>query len=101
LASVEWETLRDEAARAGKPVLVGEAGVFANYLRRPPDWQQIDHELGLACLREQVQGLWAQGFAGALYWHYGNPDSTPQDECPALALFPQYGRALREAWRGR
>lgn len=98
LRSVEWDTLKAEAAKTGKPIFAGETGIFANYLRRGPDWQRIDHDLGLACFREQVQGLRAQGFVGALYWHYGSPDSMPGDESPVLALFPQYAKALREAW---
>jgi len=98
LEAAEWEKLQAEARKLGKPILVGESGVFANYLRRPPDWLAINHDQGVACLREQVQALKDHGFAGALYWHYGNPDSTPQDENPALMLFPRYAQVLREAW---
>ncbi len=39
-----------------------------------------------------------RGLAGALYWPYGNPDSTPGDENPPLLHHPDYGRALREVW---
>jgi len=91
---------RRRRPRLASPVFAGETGVFANYLRRGPDWQRIDHDLGLACFREQIEGMRAQGLAGALYWHDGSPDSAPGDESPALALFPPYGKALREAWRG-
>ena len=99
LASDEWPTLSAQGRQVGKPILVGEAGVFANYLRKPPDWK-IDHALGVACLREHLQGLKAHGLAGVLYWPYGSPDSTPNDETPALALFPQYVPVLQETWRG-
>jgi hypothetical protein len=97
LASIEWEALQAAARQAGKPILCGESGVFANYLRSPPAWA-IDHALGLACHREHQQALAAKGLAGTLYWHYGNPDTTANDESPALSLFPAYAQALREIW---
>ena len=97
LASEEWPVLSAQAKRAGKPVLVGESGVFANYLRKPPGWG-IDHALGVACLREHLQGLKAHGLAGLLYWPYGSPDSTPNDETPALVCCPQYVEVLQETW---
>lgn len=99
LASVEWEQLSAAARTAGKPILSGETGVFANYLRKAPNWQEIDHELGVACFEEHLRGMKERGFAGALYWIYGNPDSVPNQEHPVLALFPQYGKALREAFQ--
>ncbi|MBI5831793.1 MAG: hypothetical protein HZB16_05685 [Armatimonadetes bacterium] len=99
LASVEWEELRAAARKAGKPIFCGETGVFANYLRRAPNWQEIDHPLGLASFRDHLRAMSGNGFVGALYWHYGNPDTTPADEHPALALFPEYGKCLREAWQ--
>jgi len=98
LQSVEWEAVRAKARDLGKPLMCGECGVFANYLRSAPNWQAIDHELGIRCFREHVAGLKAHGLAGALYWSYGNPDSTPGDENPVLTFHPQYGRVLREAW---
>ncbi len=98
LASVEWLDLQTRAREAGKPVLCGECGVFANYLRSAPNWENIDHDLGARCFREHVEGLKAHGLAGALYWAYGNPDSTSGDENPALTYHPQYGQILREAW---
>lgn len=99
LESAEWQAVRQQAAQLGKPILCGECGVFANYLRSAPDWQRIDHALGLRCLREHVAGLRREGLAGALYWAYGNPDSTVQDENPSLVLFPEYGTTLLETWR--
>ncbi len=98
LKSVEWETLQAAAQEAGKPVMCGECGVFANYLRRPPNWKLIDHDLGLKCFREHATGVRSHGLAGALYWPYGNPDSTPGDENPPLLHHPDYGRVLREVW---
>lgn len=97
LRSVEWEALRTAAREAGKPILCGESGLFANYLRSPPAWA-IDHTLGLACHREHQQALAAKGLAGTLYWHYGNPDSTANDENPALTLFPAYVQVLKDVW---
>jgi hypothetical protein len=97
LESVEAAALMGEARRVGKPVLCGECGVFANYLRKPADLA-IDHALGLACLREHVQGVRDAGFAGALYWPYGSPDSGPNDEMPALNLFPEYATVLTGIW---
>lgn len=98
LESVEWDALQGEVKLLGKPILCGEFGVFANYLRNPPEWK-IDHELGLQCLHEHVQRLHEAGYAGALYWPYGNPDSTDNDEIPALTLFPRYVETFNEAWR--
>lgn len=100
LGSVEWDKLKAEAARLGKPVMAGEVGVAAHYLRKPPD-NAIDHTLGVGCLREHLKGVRDRGFAGALYWPYGSPDSTANDENPALTLFPEYGRALRAVWSSK
>ena len=97
--SVEMAALHTESKRTGKPLLVGETGVAAHYLRQPPNWQEIHHDQGVEQLREHLEGLRGTGFAGALLWHYGNPDSTVQDEYPALKLFPQYADALSTAWR--
>jgi len=100
LRSVEWEAVRERARELGKPLTCGECGVFANYLRSAPNWRAINHELGAQCFREHVAGLKAHGLAGALYWSYGNPDSTAGDENPALTFHPQYGRILKEGWAG-
>ncbi len=98
LDSVEWDEVQAKARELGKPLMCGECGVFANYLRAAPNWQEINHELGAQCFREQVAGLKERGLAGALYWSYGNPDSTAGDENPSLTFHPQYGRILRETW---
>ena len=98
LASVEWDKVRQKAQAIGKPVLVGECGVFARYLRKPPNLALIDHQLGTMYFREHVQGIKESRFAGALYWSYGNPDSKPSDHTPPLVLIPQYAKALRETW---
>lgn len=98
LASVEWPELQAKARELGKPMMCGECGVFANYLRSAPNWQLIDHDLGARCFREHVTGLRAHGLAGALYWPYGNLDSTPDDENPAVIFHPQYARILRDVW---
>ena len=97
LASVEWPAVRARAQELGKPLMCGECGVFANYLRSAPDWQKINHELGAKCFRQHVEGLASHGVAGALYWAYGNPDSTAGDENPALTFHPQYARILKDA----
>lgn len=95
LASVEMPSLAAEAGRLRKPILVGESGVAARHTRRGPDWQTIHHDTGVDLLREFHQALAANPFAGVLHWHYGSPDSTAQDEFPALLLFPIYVEALR------
>ena len=95
LDSVEISHLTREARRLGKPILVGESGVAARHMRRGPDWQTIPHESGVNLLREFHQALTTFSFAGVLHWHYGSPDSTAQDEHPALHLFPQYAEAIR------
>ena len=95
LDSVEISHLTREARRLGKPILVGESGVAARHMRRGPDWQTIPHETGVNLLREFRQALSPFSFAGVLHWHYGSPDSTAQDEYPALVLFPQYLEANR------
>lgn len=95
LDSVEISHLAREARRLGKPILVGESGVAARHMRRGPDWQTIPHETGVNLLREFHQALSTFSFAGVLHWHYGSPDSTAQDEHPALHLFPQYAEAIR------
>jgi sialate O-acetylesterase len=95
LASVEMPLLGEEARRLGKPILIGESGVAAPYMRRSPVWKTIHHDIGVELLREFHQALAAYPFSGVLHWHYGNPDSTEKDEFPAMWLFPQYGEALR------
>ncbi|MCX6876381.1 MAG: cellulase family glycosylhydrolase [Verrucomicrobia bacterium] len=94
LASVEMPLLATEARRLGKPILIGESGVAAHYMRRGPDWQTIPHDIGVNLLRDFHQALAAQPFDGVLHWHYGSPDSTANEEYPALYLFPQYGEPL-------
>jgi len=95
LDSVEISHLTREAHRLGKPILIGESGVAARHMRCGPDWQMIPHETGVNLLREFHQALSPFSFAGVLHWHYGSPDSTAQDEYPALVLFPQYLEASR------
>lgn len=98
LASVEWDEVQARARELGKPVMCGECGVYANYLRSAPNWQVINHDLGVQCFREHTLGLREHGLAGALYWPYGNPDSTPGDENPALIFHPRYAHILQETW---
>ncbi|MHB1458400.1 MAG: glycoside hydrolase 5 family protein [Armatimonadota bacterium] len=98
LASVEWDKLTVAARKAGKPIMAGEVGIFANYLRKPPLWT-IDHELGVKCLKEQLSEMKKHKIAGVLYWPYGNPDSTSNDEIPPLSLFPQYMKAMKDVWQ--
>jgi hypothetical protein len=95
LASVELPALIAAAKRLGKPILIGESGISANVTRRGPDWKTIRHEASQALLREFHQALAPHPFAGLLHWHYGSPDSTAEDEYPALNLFPQYGEVLK------
>ena len=75
--------------------VVGESGIGVHVTRRGPDWQTIRHEANQALLREFHLALAPQPFAGLLHWHYGSPDSTEQDDYPALTLFPQYGEVLK------
>jgi hypothetical protein len=84
LASVEMPALTTEARRLGKPILVGESGVAAHFMRRGPDWQTIHHDEGVILLGEYHGALATHPFAGVLHWHFGNPDSAAQDEYPAL-----------------
>jgi hypothetical protein len=97
LESIEWSKLKPEAKKIGKPIMSGEFGVFANYLRKPD--LKIDHELGLECLKQHLQRIKSNGFTGALYWFYGNPDSTTEDECPPLILFPKYAELISYIWK--
>jgi hypothetical protein len=98
LESVEFTDVLREARRLGKPILAGEVGVSAGATRRPPDWQVIHHDVGESLFEELVAATREEGFAGALFWHYGNPDSQPGDEYPAVQLHPGYGARLRAAW---
>ena len=97
LQSIEWQKLKSEAKKIGKPIMSGEIGIFANYLRKPPALK-IDHELGLECLQEHAKGIKANGLAGVLYWYYGSPDSSVEDECPPLSLFPKYAELIKDIW---
>lgn len=98
LESVNFSDLRAEARRLGKPILAGEFGVPVGATRRPPVWTDIHHDVGQALLKDLVTELRKRGFAGALYWHFGNPDSLPDDQFPALDLHPGYGDRFRAAW---
>lgn len=100
LATVEMPSLASEARRLGKPILIGESGIGANFMRRGPDWQTIHHDTGVELLREFHLGLAAYPFAGVLHWHYGSPDSTAKDEYPALVLFPKYGEVIKTMPKG-
>lgn len=95
LASVELPALVAAAKRLSKPILIGESGIGAHVTRRGPDWKTIRHEASQALLREFHQALAPHPFAGLLHWHYGSPDSTAEDDYPALSLFPQYGEVLK------
>lgn len=99
LESVGFAELLRDARRLGKPLLAGEVGVSAGATRRPPDWHVIHHDVGEALFGELVAAVRDEGFAGALLWHYGNPDSLPDDEFPAVSLHPGYGDRLRAAWQ--
>ena len=94
----EWEKLKVAAQKAVKPIMSGEAGIFAYYLRKAPLWT-IDHRLGVECLKEQLSEMKKRGIVGVLYWHYGNPDSTSNDDIPPLSLFPQYMKAMKDVWQ--
>ncbi|MHB0998736.1 MAG: cellulase family glycosylhydrolase [Armatimonadota bacterium] len=98
LASVEWDRLTVAARKAGKPIMSGETGVCAQYLRQPPEWT-INHDLGVDCFRKQQIGMKNRQISGVLYWHYGNPDSKLNDDFPSLSLFPQYMKVMQEVWR--
>lgn len=98
LESVEFANVRSDARRLGKPILAGEVGVSAGATRRPPDWQVIHHDVGESLFEALVAATREEGFGGALIWHYGNPDSQPGDEYPAVQLHPGYGARLRAAW---
>jgi hypothetical protein len=95
LASVELPALIAKAQSLSKPILIGESGIGAHVTRRGPDWQTIRHEASQTLLREFHLALAPHPFAGLLHWHYGSPDSTEQDDYPALKLFPQYGEVLK------
>lgn len=99
LESVEFADVLREARRLGKPILAGEVGVSAGATRRPPDWQTIHHDVGESLFEELVAATREEGLAGALIWHYGNPDSQPGDEFPAVQIHPGYGARLRAAWQ--
>lgn len=98
LASVGFADLLRDARRLGKPILAGEVGISAQAMRRPPPSDEIDHTLGQALVEELVVAVRDAGFAGAVLWHYGNPDSQPADDFPAVWLHPGYGKRLRSAW---
>lgn len=99
LASVEFADVRREARQYGKPILAGEVGVSVGAMRRPPDWQTIHHDVGEALFGRLAAVVREQGFAGALIWHYGNPDSQADEQFPAVSLHPGYGARLQAAWR--
>lgn len=98
LESVEFAEVVKEANSTGKPLLVGETGVAAHFLRQPPNWKQIHHDQGVLLLKEQLTGLRAAGFAGVLLWHYGNADSHDGEEYAPVRLLPQYGEVLQNTW---
>ncbi|MCL5269118.1 MAG: glycoside hydrolase family 5 protein, partial [bacterium] len=62
LKSIEFDKLRPAAAAAGKPLIVGEFGVFKSFYKEQGpaiDW-----------MRELLGKIRANGFTGWLYWTY-------------------------------
>jgi Cellulase (glycosyl hydrolase family 5) len=101
LRSIEIAAVTTESQRCGKPILIGESGVAAHFMRRGPEWQTIHHDVGHGLFSEFHRALAGHPFAGVLHWHYGSPDSTAKDEHPALLLFPEYGERLKAVWKPR
>lgn len=62
LATVEYSSLKASASSAGKPLLVGEFGVFKSWALTP---QAVDD-----LIRKEPEFLLQTGFSGWLYWTY-------------------------------
>lgn len=97
MQSEEAPALEQEAARLGKPLFVGETGVFSQFLKAPGS-STIDYSLGITPMTETLQRLKADGISGALYWEYGNRPASPKYEGAPLRWFPAYIPAFVVAW---
>jgi hypothetical protein len=96
LLSVEWKQLSKAAKEAGKPIFAGETGIFAEqYLTK----NEFDNELAVSGYRQLVTRIKELGFAGTLYWFYGNPDNAQIARHPPMKHNPQYGSILVESPR--
>ena len=101
--SVELPSLQQEAARAGKPILIGETGVATSYLPGSSQKEGLtypfDYRLGLSLLKDHLLRLKTAQFAGVLLWSYGiSTDPSVQQHFPRLDLFPEYQEMLRQTW---
>ena len=93
VASDEWNTLRAAVLRAGLPVLAGEVGLYRDQWVTA-DTGAFDVEQIGSLLHSHMDQLRAKGFAGVLYWSYGDPQSTMEDPNPPLRLYPKLANAL-------
>jgi hypothetical protein len=98
LLSVEWKQLSKAAKKAGKPIFAGESGIFAEHYRNLAR-NEFDNELAVSGYRQLVTRLKELGFAGTLYWFYGNPDNAQIARHPPMKHNPQYGSILVESPR--
>ena len=79
MESVEFLVLRAEAARLGKPIIVGETGVHNAYTNRPELTIPDRIGLGTTYLHNHVRALRdAHRMDGVLFWLYGTAD-MPHD----------------------
>jgi hypothetical protein len=68
LKSVEWEAVREACRRAGKPILMGECGVFKGAV--PSADQAAD------LLTKHIWRALERGFVGFLHWTYDTDEQT-------------------------
>ena len=103
IQSVEAPRLQREAARLGKPILIGETGIATRYMSGSSQKDGVeypfDYRLGLPLVRDHLARLKEAGFAGALLWCYGTSPAPIKQEFPLLNTFPEYQDMLRETWQ--
>lgn len=68
LKSVEWEAVREACRRAGKPILMGECGVFKG--AAPTAEQAAD------LLTKHIRRVLERGFVGFLHWTYDTDEQA-------------------------
>lgn len=100
--SVEFDALRAQAARLGKPIIVGETGVHNAYTNRPGLTIPDRVRLGAGYLHNHVRALRdTYGVAGMLFWTYGTRALPTQGLYYDLNRQPLVIDSFIDAWIGQ
>jgi hypothetical protein len=102
VTSDECPALLEQARAAGKPILIGETGLPSHYAvgasERNGVRYNFDYHAGIPLLRDELQRLKAEDFAGVLVWHYGWAPAASNEAFPIMGTFPECQDLVRLSW---